>query len=164
MATKPGADRRQTTTALNNRTNSSRPGLTREKATLQKSSGGPAKGKRPAWDLKGRLEDMEKMFDMMNSRIQDLETEKQNLQTDVEVKKELTSKQTEVAGLKNSVAELSSSRAGVEASLTGTKTELEVASRPTAAWTQDAPSTSNFRRFKSTEPEAASLPNSTRSK
>jgi len=93
--TRPGADRRQTTTALNDRTNTSRPGLAREKTTLQKSSGGPPKGKRPAWDLKGRLEDMEKMFDLTNSRIQDLETEKQNLQTDVEVKKEVVVQSSE---------------------------------------------------------------------
>jgi len=102
---RPGADRRQTTTALNDRTNSSvsRPGLSREKSTMQKSSAGPGKpaggptkgGKRPAWDLKGRLEDMEKMFDMTNNRIQDLETEKQTLQTDVEVKKEVVVQSSE---------------------------------------------------------------------
>ena len=57
-----------------------RPGMMREKTNLQKTGGGGAtKGKRPAWDLKGRLEDMEKMFDMTNSRIEDLEAEKKNL-------------------------------------------------------------------------------------
>ena len=50
-----------------------RPGMIREKTTLQKSNGGTSKGKRPAWDLKGRLEDMEKMFDMTNVRIENLE-------------------------------------------------------------------------------------------
>ena len=33
-------------------------------------------GKRPAWDLKGRLEDMEKMFSQTNARVTDLECEK----------------------------------------------------------------------------------------
>jgi len=96
--TRPGSDRRQTTTALNDRTNSStvsRPGMIREKTTLQKSNGGTAKGKRPAWDLKGRLEDMEKMFDMTNARIEDLEAEKKNLLTDVEVKKEVVVQSSE---------------------------------------------------------------------
>lgn len=97
---RPGADRRQTTTALNDRTNSSvsRPGLAREKSTIQKSSagGGAAKGgKRPQWDLKGRLEDMEKMFEKTNTRIIDLETEKQTLQTDVQVKKEVVVQSSE---------------------------------------------------------------------
>jgi len=98
IASRPGSDRRQTTTALNDRTNStvSRPGMMREKTNLQKTGGGgTTKGKRPAWDLKGRLEDMEKMFDMTNSRIEDLEAEKKNLLTDVEVKKEVVVQSSE---------------------------------------------------------------------
>eukprot|EP00092_Neocalanus_flemingeri_P039561 GFUD01043077.1.p1 GENE.GFUD01043077.1~~GFUD01043077.1.p1 ORF type:complete len:706 (+),score=195.97 GFUD01043077.1:233-2350(+) len=101
---RPGADRRQTTTALNDRTNSSmgRPGLAREKSSLVRSPAGAGKpagkaagGKRPAWDLKGRLEDMERMFDKTNRRVEDLETEKQTLQTDVEVKKEVVVQSSE---------------------------------------------------------------------
>ena len=72
-----------------------RPGMTREKTNLQKTGGGTTKGKRPAWDLKGRLEDMEKMFDMTNARIEDLEAEKKNLLTDVEVKKEVVVQSSE---------------------------------------------------------------------
>lgn len=98
VVSRPGADRRQTTTALNDRTNSSaRPGLNREKSSVVRGPSGPAKagGKRPAWDLKGRLEDMEKMFAMTNTRVADLETEKQTLQTDVEVKKEVVVQSSE---------------------------------------------------------------------
>eukprot|EP00092_Neocalanus_flemingeri_P022723 GFUD01024643.1.p1 GENE.GFUD01024643.1~~GFUD01024643.1.p1 ORF type:complete len:702 (-),score=196.54 GFUD01024643.1:280-2385(-) len=96
---RPGADRRQTTTALNDRTNGSmsRPGLAREKSSAGagKPAGKAAGGKRPAWDLKGRLEDMERMFDQTNRRVEDLETEKQTLQTDVEVKKEVVVQSSE---------------------------------------------------------------------
>ena len=52
-------------------------------------------GKRPAWDLKGRLEDMEKMFSQTNARVTDLEVEKRELQTDVEVKKEVVVQNSE---------------------------------------------------------------------
>eukprot|EP00092_Neocalanus_flemingeri_P035226 GFUD01038330.1.p1 GENE.GFUD01038330.1~~GFUD01038330.1.p1 ORF type:complete len:706 (-),score=188.82 GFUD01038330.1:203-2320(-) len=102
--TRPGADRRLTTTALHDRTNSSksRPGLAREKSSsvrgpagVEKPAGKAASSKRPAWDLKGRLEDMERMFDPTNRRVEDLETEKQTLQTDVEVKKEVVVQSSE---------------------------------------------------------------------
>ena len=69
---RPGADRRATTASALNK---DRPGLTRERTTLgtlnrEKSTlnrstmggNGGAGGKRPAWDLKGRLEDMEGKF------------------------------------------------------------------------------------------------------
>jgi len=83
------ASRRQTTTALNDRTNTSR--LTREKTTLNKTSASTTGGtkKIPSWDLKGRLELMEKMVHDSNNRLQTLEKEKENLQTDVEIKKEV---------------------------------------------------------------------------
>ena len=67
-----------------------RPTLKRENTSIAGS-----KGKRPAWDLKGRLEDMEKMFEMTNKRIVDLETEKQTLQSDVETKKEVVVQSSE---------------------------------------------------------------------
>lgn len=96
--------RRETTTALNDRTN--RAGISREKTTLEKkpnggaapskSGGGAAPaGKRPAWDLKGRLEDMERMLGTTTRRVEDLETEKEDLQTDVEVKKEVVVQSSE---------------------------------------------------------------------
>ena len=61
-----------------------RPALAREKSTVARGSNGPGKaaggGKRPAWDLKGRLEDMEKMFDQTSRRIGDLEKEKEGVE------------------------------------------------------------------------------------
>lgn len=87
------ADRRATTTALNDRTNSSvnrSAVLSREKSTVaKKQAGGDKDKKRPAWDLKGRLEDMERMLRTTTTRVEGLETEKESLQTDVECKKEV---------------------------------------------------------------------------
>ena len=58
-----------------------------KKASVPKLSAPMGKGgKRPHWDLKGRLEDMEAMFRETNSRVTDLETENKKLETDVEVK------------------------------------------------------------------------------
>jgi len=63
--------------------------------TPSKSRGGAAArlsapmgkgGKRPVWDMKGRLEDMEALFRETDSRVTDLEKEKMKLETDVEVK------------------------------------------------------------------------------
>ena len=45
--------------------------------------------KRPAWDVKGRLEDMELLFEEKNKRILDLEDEKETLQSDVNMKNEI---------------------------------------------------------------------------
>ena len=52
----------QRSTLTREKSNVQRASLTRAKSTLQKSSAGEKNGKRPAWDLKGRLEDMEKML------------------------------------------------------------------------------------------------------
>ena len=51
-----------------------------------------AGGKRPAWDLKGKMEDMEKRFELTNERLEALETEKNELQGKVEVKDEVMMK------------------------------------------------------------------------
>ena len=51
-----------------------------------------AGGKRPAWDLKGKMEDMEKRFELTNERLEALETEKNELQGKVEVKDEVVLK------------------------------------------------------------------------
>ena len=67
----------QRSTLTREKSNVQRASLTRAKSTLQKSSAGEKNGKRPAWDLKGRLEDMEQMFEKTNQRILDLETEKE---------------------------------------------------------------------------------------
>ena len=61
--------------------------LTREKSTVSKCGGGSVK--RPAWDVKGRLADMEAKFKETMNRVSDLENEKENLVTDNEVKKEV---------------------------------------------------------------------------
>ena len=65
-----------------------RPVVDRQKIAGNKSSGS-GKVKRPAWDLKGRLEDMALLFEKTNKRISDLEDEKHILQSDVEVKKKV---------------------------------------------------------------------------
>ena len=71
--------------------------LTREKSSVvsRPAAGGP--GKRPAWDVKGRLEDMERVFEETRQRVADLETEKMNLQTDNEVKLEVVTQTTKEA-------------------------------------------------------------------
>ena len=50
--------------------------------------------KRPAWDLKGRLEDMEVLFEKTNKRVLDLE-EKHTLQCDVDIKKEVVAQSSD---------------------------------------------------------------------
>ena len=65
------------------------PGFAREKSTVSRGGGAARGGKRPAWDLKGRLEDMESKFSETLARVTDLESEKRNLETDNEVKKEV---------------------------------------------------------------------------
>ena len=83
------ASRRQTTTALNDRTNvRSGQRVTSTKASTSASTAGANK-KIPSWDVKGRLAAMESMMEASNTRIASLEQEKTNLQTDVEVKKEV---------------------------------------------------------------------------
>ena len=52
-------------------------------------------GKRPAWDVKGRMADMELKFEEMQQKAQTLEVAKQELQTDVEVKHEVVVKSSE---------------------------------------------------------------------
>merc|ERR1719512_175964 len=80
----PPVDRRATTgRALNDESNTVNRGGGAPKPA---APGAKTGGKRPAWDLKGRLEDMESMFRQTNSRVTDLEKEKM-LETDVEVKK-----------------------------------------------------------------------------
>jgi len=101
-------DRRATTSAaLNSRTNKENT-LKREKSTVAK----PASGKRPAWDLKGRLEDMEKKFGETLSRVSTLEAEKTTLETDNEVKLEIVTETTKEA--KNLKSQLEESEAKVE--------------------------------------------------
>ena len=84
-----GNQRRQTS-VFNGRSNvaHSRSVIDRQKIAGNKSSGS-GKAKRPAWDLKGRLDDMELLFKKTNKRIMDLESEKHTLQSDVDMKKEV---------------------------------------------------------------------------
>ena len=102
------ASRRQTTTALNDRTNV-RSGLTGQRSAVTKTSttaankttstagsaNSGANKKIAAWDVKGRLAAMESMMAASNTRIASLEQEKTNLQTDVEVKKEVVQEASE---------------------------------------------------------------------
>ena len=65
---------------LNREKSSVGPGLAREKSTVS-SGGGAARGwKRPAWDLKGRLENIESKFSETFACVFDLENEKRNLE------------------------------------------------------------------------------------
>merc|ERR1719354_313042 len=80
--TDPAAARRQTTTALNDRTNTTSR-LTREKTGINKTGLNNAttnftasKKKIPPWDTKARLEEMEKLVNMTNDRMNKLESEK----------------------------------------------------------------------------------------
>ena len=101
------ASRRQTTTALNDRTNvrsttGQRTGL--NKTSTGTSGSGAANKKIPAWDVKGRLAAMESMMEASHSRIAALEEEKTSLQTDVEVKKEVVQGATEeIKTLRNNI-------------------------------------------------------------
>merc|ERR1719323_2683887 len=89
----PAAARRQTTTALNDRTNTtSRP---REKTSLNKTTASTGTKKVASWDLKGRLEQMDQVMKESQARLTALEQEKQNLQTDVEVKTEVVAQSSE---------------------------------------------------------------------
>ena len=94
MKAEPAAARRQTTsTALNDRTNV-RTGVASQRSNLSKSissgtSGAGATKKIPGWDMKGRLAALENMMGEANTKIASLEQEKNTLQTDVEVKKEV---------------------------------------------------------------------------
>ena len=84
--------RRQTTTALNDRTNGRSGVPSQRTGGLNKTNtgaSGAGNKKLPAWDVKGRLAVMESMMEASNNRIASLEKEKTTLQTDVEVKKEV---------------------------------------------------------------------------
>ena len=89
----PAAARRQTTTALNDRTNV-RSGTAGQRSNMNKTTTTAANTtagnkKIPAWDMKARLANMETMMGQATNRIASLEQEKNSLQTDVEVKKEV---------------------------------------------------------------------------
>merc|ERR1719471_2196122 len=90
----PAAARRQTTTALNDRTNTTSR-LTREKMSLNKTTASTGTKKVASWDLKGRLEQMDLVVKESQARLTALEQEKQNLQTDVEVKTEVVAQSSE---------------------------------------------------------------------
>lgn len=83
-------DRRATTaTALNDRTNTARPGLQRQRTTVGEGAASAANRKPAPWDLKGRLEIMEIKFSETTARLAAMETEKKALETDVSLKKEV---------------------------------------------------------------------------
>jgi len=99
--TDPAAARRQTTTALNDRTNTTTR-LTREKTGINRtginnttSSSTAGKKKIPAWDTKARLEEMEKLVTMTNDRMNKLESEKAHVEADLDVKKEVVQQSSE---------------------------------------------------------------------
>jgi len=100
--TDPAAARRQTTTALNDRTNTTTSRLTREKTGINRtgvnnttSSSTAGKKKIPAWDTKARLEEMEKLVTMTNDRMNKLESEKAHVEADLDVKKEVVQQSSE---------------------------------------------------------------------
>ena len=95
MKPDPAASRRQTTTALNDRTNVRTGTTAGQRTNMNKTTStgvsGVAAGtkKIPGWDMKARLAAMENMMGDATARIASLEEEKNTLQTDVEVKKEV---------------------------------------------------------------------------
>ena len=72
----------------------SRKGLTREKSSDNKSLTKPT-AKLPAWDLKGRIAEMEKTQNATAFRLEALEKEKHDLKNDVECKKEVVEASSE---------------------------------------------------------------------
>ena len=52
-------------------------------------------GKRPQWDLKGKVEDMERKFEVNNRRLEMLEAEKSELESDAEIKREVVVRSSE---------------------------------------------------------------------
>lgn len=82
---------------------SSRSTIAREKSTVGSRTSASStgvklpNGKRPAWDTKGRLEDMENKFSETLKRVEMLENEKKSLQTDNEVTQEVVTKTTQQA-------------------------------------------------------------------
>ena len=83
-------------TAMNDRTNRAAPA----KPT---AAADPPKGKkRPAWDVKGRLEDMEALMKLTSGRVEMLESQNTELKTNVEEKETVVIQNTEeLNNLKN---------------------------------------------------------------
>ena len=73
--------------------------MTREKTSLSKTTAPgnstTAKKKIPAWDMKGRLEEMEKIVSKTTDRINKLENEKAQVEEDLDVKKEVVQQSSE---------------------------------------------------------------------
>ena len=88
-------------TAMNDRTN---------RAAPAPAAADAAKGKkRPAWDTKGRLEDMEALMRKTNTRVAALESQNTELKTNVEEKETVVIQNTEeLNNLKNEKGNLES--------------------------------------------------------
>ena len=71
-----------------------RKGLTREKSSVSKSMAKPS-AKVPAWDLKGRMAEMELKLSATSGRLEVLEKEKHDLKIDVDCKKEVVQASSE---------------------------------------------------------------------
>merc|ERR1719154_1078328 len=103
--------RRQTTTVLGDRTN---PRLTREKTSLKpslnktstSSTSNPGKKKIPAWDMKGRLEEMAKLMSQTTERMNKMENEKASVEADLDVKREVVEQSSEqIKAMRNKMEE-----------------------------------------------------------
>ncbi len=100
---RPGAPSRP---ALNDRSNlgAARPGTAAAKSASASDGG---KKKRQPWDLKGRLEDMERMYATTNQRVAQLEQEKDALKDNVEEKETMVVQNSqELTGVKEENARL----------------------------------------------------------
>ena len=82
---------------MNDRTNRAAP------AKPTAAAADPPKGKkRPAWDVKGRLEDMEALMKLTSGRVEMLESQNTELKTNVEEKETVVIQNTEeLNNLKN---------------------------------------------------------------
>ena len=88
--------------------------LTREKTSLKPSlnktsastTSNPGKRKIPAWDMKGRLEEMEKLMSQTNERMNKMENEKASVEADLDVKREVVEQSSEqIKAMRNKMEE-----------------------------------------------------------
>ena len=70
-------------------------GINRTGVNNTTSSSTAGKKKIPAWDTKARLEEMEKLVNMTNDRMNKLESEKAHVEADLDVKKEVVQQSSE---------------------------------------------------------------------
>ena len=88
--------------------------LTREKTSLKpslnktsaSSTSNPGKKKIPAWDMKGRLEEMAKLMSQTTERMNKMKNEKTSVEADLDVKREVVKQSSEqIKAMRNKMEE-----------------------------------------------------------